>query len=121
MAKQATVKTEITLTFEPGISKHFPTLREFVQYRIRCSGKDQRLIAAEMDLSPSDLSRKLAENPNDKRRFTCADLEAYMRTQFDYTPLHYLAEKYLSPRTTEEIRRKIDELKAMLRDAEGCH
>jgi hypothetical protein len=118
MGKAPVQKTEITLSFEPGISKHFPSVREYVQYRIRMSGKDQNLVAAEMDLSPSDLCRKLAENPNDKRRFTSRDLEAYMRTQFDYTPLNYLAEKFLSPKSSDEIRKKIAELKAMLGEDE---
>ena len=47
-----------------------------------------------MDLSESELSRKLADNPNDPRNLTCDDLEAYIGATQDTTPIFYLIEKY---------------------------
>jgi hypothetical protein len=48
----------------------------------------------DMDMSPSDLSRKLADNPNDPRRFTVGDLEAYIKATGDTKPILYLAQKF---------------------------
>jgi hypothetical protein len=47
-----------------------------------------------MDLSESELSRKLSDNPNDPRNFTCDDLEEYIRKTGDVTPVFYLIDKY---------------------------
>ena len=47
-----------------------------------------------MDMSQSDLSRKLANNPDDPRRFSVLDLEHYVRVTGDTTPILYLAQKY---------------------------
>ena len=47
-----------------------------------------------MDLSESELTRKLADNPNDTRNFNCDDLEAYIAAHHDVTPIYYLIEKY---------------------------
>lgn len=48
-----------------------------------------------MDMSASELSRKLSGNPDDSRRFTLDDLEHYIKSTGDTTPVYYLVEKYL--------------------------
>ena len=66
---------QLTLSFKTGISRNHETLVEFVQ---ECAFKhplQHKAIAAEMDLSPSHLSRKLSQNPNDSMRLTVDDLE----------------------------------------------
>lgn len=116
----ATVKnsTQLTLNFAPGRTEKFENIRVFVQDRVRHTPKDNMLIAAEMDLSPSDLSRKLAENKNDHRAFRTADLEKYIETQRDLEPIYYLIEKYILPNQGDAIRQRIAELQAELEAAE---
>lgn len=58
------------------------------------NAKPLKTIAMNMDMSQSDLSRKLSNNPEDPRRFTVGDLESYVQVTGDTTPILYLAQKY---------------------------
>lgn len=53
-----------------------------------------KAIAADMDLSESELSRKLSDNPSDPRNLSCDDLERYIKETGDVTPVFYLIDKY---------------------------
>lgn len=86
---------QITLNYEAGITDAWSSCREFVAYRVHHQGIKQASIAAAMDYSPSDLTRKLAQSPNDCRRFTLDDLELFMEVNDDTSPVLYLVEKYL--------------------------
>lgn len=91
--------TQMTLNFEAGISGEFASLKEFIREEALPSLWQRRRIpkkhvAADMDLSPSELTRKLSDNPNDPRNFTLEDLEKYVSTQGDLTPIYYLLDKY---------------------------
>ncbi len=66
-----------------------------------------------MDLSPSYLSRKLAQSPNDTMRFTLDDLERYIQCTNDTKPVLYLVEKYLTDTSS-----KIEDLKRQLAEYE---
>ncbi|MHA7916028.1 hypothetical protein [Alloalcanivorax xenomutans] len=70
-----------------------------------------------MDYSPSDLSRKLAQNPDDSRRFTLDDLEKYIEVTRDIQPVLYLVEKYLVAESPADIERQIQALKDKLKAA----
>ena len=83
-----------TLNFEPGLAERWKSLKACVRGRVYGNGKQLKAIAADMDLSESDLSRKLGENPSDPRNLTCDDLEAYIAKTGDTTPILYLVEKY---------------------------
>jgi hypothetical protein len=74
----------------------------------------QKAIAADMDYSPSTLSRKLAQNPDDSQKFTLDDLETYMQTTSDTQPVLYLVEKYLTEKDTDELKRQIQSLQDQL-------
>lgn len=100
---------QLTINFEAGLVESYSSCREFVAARVHQQGRAQKVIAADMDYSPSDLSRKLAQNPDDSRRFTLDDLEKYMDTTGDTQPVLYLAEKYLAEKGDE-----IERLKAQI-------
>lgn len=93
---------QITINFEAGFADAYSSCREFVASLIHKQGRPQKAIAADMDYSPSDLSRKLTQSPDDSRRFTLDDLEKFMQVTGDTTPIHYLAEKYLSDSSSIE-------------------
>lgn len=103
---------QLTLNFDAGLVESYSTVREYVAARVHQQGRPQKAIAADMDLSPSDLTRKLAQNENDTRRFTCDDLERYIETTGDTKPVFYLVEKYLSDSETEieKLRKRLAEL-----------
>lgn len=107
---------QLTLNFEAGIAECYPTCREYVAARVHQQGRAQKSIAADMDLSPSMLTRKLAQSPNDSTRFTLDDLENYIVTTQDTKPVLYLVEKYLTSSSKDEIKRQIAELQKRLKD-----
>lgn len=103
---------QLTLNFQPGITSVYASCREYVAARIHQQKVSQKHIAMDMDYSPSDLSRKLAQNENDSRRFTLDDLETYIRVTGDREPIIYLVEKYLANTKDDEIAH----LKARLKE-----
>lgn len=110
-----------TLNFEPGLAERWKTLKSCVRGRVYGNGKPLKAIAADMDLSESDLSRKLGENPNDPRNLTCDDLEAYILKTGDTTPIVYLVEKYAinleakQAYAAAELARQLPEIIALAR------
>jgi hypothetical protein len=86
--------TQLQLDFTPGLTERFPTALDCVRASVYGNARQLKAIAADMDLTSSDLSRKLACNPDDPRRFTLQDLEAYVKATGDTVPILYLAQKY---------------------------
>ena len=87
---------QLTLNFEPALAERFGTLREYLAHRIQVQAKPQKSIAADMDMSPSMLSRKLSPSDGDTQRFNLDDLERYIGATGDTSAIDYLAAKYLS-------------------------
>jgi hypothetical protein len=85
---------QMTLDFQPGLAERYPSALDCVKTCVYSSAKPLKTIAADMDMSQSDLSRKLANNPDDPRRFSLTDLETYIAATGDTTPVLYLAQKY---------------------------
>lgn len=98
--------TQLQLDFEAGISDTHKRLKDFLRDRVHCrpGGFIPKALAAEMDLSPSELTRKLADNPRDPRNFTVDDLESYLDVTGDCEPLYYLVEKWIgrNPRASQQ-------------------
>lgn len=110
---------QLTLRFDAGLAECYASCREYIAARLHQQGRPQKSIAADMDYSPSDLSRKLAQAPDDSRRFTLDDLERYIEVTGDKQPVLYLVEKYLAPADTDELQRKINELQSQLDSKKG--
>jgi len=86
--------SQLSLDFTPGLTERYGTVLECVRAAVYGNARPLKTIAGDMDMSQSDLSRKLANNPDDPRRFTVNDLEAYVQATGDTTPILYLAQKY---------------------------
>lgn len=85
---------QLTLNFEPGLADRHKSLKGCVRERIYAHPKPLKVIAADMDLSETELTRKCSDNPNDTRNLTVDDLEAYIKATGDHTPIFYLIEKF---------------------------
>lgn len=85
---------QLTLNFEPGLSERHKSLKACIRERIYANGRPLKVIAADMDTSPTELTRKLGENPNDPRNLSVDDLEAYLQATGDHAPIYYLIEKF---------------------------
>jgi hypothetical protein len=103
-ANKGKQKMQLTLKLDAGLAESYGTCREYVASRVHHQGRPQKAIAADMDYSPSDLSRKLAQNPD--------DLEKFMAVSGDKSPILYLVEKYLveSEGEIEILKRRLAEL-----------
>ena len=111
--------TQITLKLDAGLADCYDSCREYVAARLHQLGRPQKVVAADMDYSPSDLTRKLAQSPNDSRRFTLDDLEKYILVTGDTKPVYYLVEKYLSPYDEKEaLLRRLKEIEQSEKVAE---
>jgi len=93
---------QLTLDLDPGLVEKNPTLLDCLRGCVYGGRLPLKTIAADCDLSASELSRKLSANPDDPRRFSVDDLERYVQGTGDVTPVQYLAAKYLQ---SDESRR----------------
>lgn len=115
--KMSNNNMQLTLNYEAGLTESYSTCREFIAARVHQQGRQQKSIAADMDYSPSDLSRKLAQAPDDSRRFTLDDMERYIDVTGDTKPVLYLVEKYLARTDPDDLKKQIQELEARLASA----
>jgi hypothetical protein len=106
---------QVTINFEIGPVESYSTCREYIASLVHRQGKPQKAIAADMDYSPSDLSRKLAQAPDDSRRFTLDDFEKFIDTTNDIRPVLYLVEKYLHKADAQRIAALEEELNRLKR------
>lgn len=113
--------SQLTLNFEPALPDRFPTLRDFVAHRSSVVVKPLKAQAADMDVAPSTLSRKLHPGDGDTQRFNLDDLEAWLRSTGDASAVvEYLAAKYLDSdndrraRLARQAERLLLELAAVL-------
>lgn len=109
--------SQLTLNFDPALHERFPTLRSFIAYRAQAGvNKPMKVQAADLDMAPSTLSRKLNPHEGDTQRFNLDDLEAWLHSTGDAAAVvEYLASKYLDNDTTRQ-QRIAAKLEAMLPD-----
>jgi len=108
--------SQLTLSFEPALPDRFPSLREYIAHRANINVKPAKVIAADMDMAPSMLSRKLNPNEGDTQRFNVDDLENYLKSSGDAAAvIEYLAAKFMD---TPEARkaRLLNKLEGMVPD-----
>jgi hypothetical protein len=108
-------QSQLVLNFDLGMAESYRSCREYIAARVHQIGRPQKAIAADMDYSPSDLSRKLAQNPDDSRRFTLDDLEKYIEVTGDKKPVLYLVEKYLAETDEAALLKQIEQLQSQLK------
>ena len=93
---------QYTISFEPGLCDRYPALMDAVRARVAAVTRARKALAADMDLSESELSRKLAENDNDTRRFTVADLQALCDAEGPGVILEWMIARY--SQTPEQLQ-----------------
>ena len=84
---------QFELDFEGGLTERFPAFEECVRASVSGCGRQLKAIAGDLDMSPSELSRRLANNPGDVSfpLHRLADLIAATR---DNSPIYWLVEKF---------------------------
>lgn len=105
---------QLTFSFEPALPDRFPSLRAYVAHRAAIARKPMKAQAADMDMAPSTLARKLNPADGDTQRMNCDDLEAWIQSTGEAEAvIEYLAAKYMdSPEARRD--RMIAKLSAMV-------
>lgn len=113
MATPVGNKKQLELCFEGGLLDQFPQFKDCVRASVYGCGRSFKGVAADLDYSPSLLSRMLADNPNDPRNFPVDRLPDLVAATGDKRPVLWLVEKFLED---AEARRKqaLDSLASML-------
>ena len=96
-----------------GTRERFPSFLEAIRADVYGCGKPFKAIAADLDMTSSELSRKLANNPADPVHFPAALLPDLLRATGGRNALHWLIESFCE---TPEARRTraVAELSALL-------
>ena len=84
-------RRQMTLDLDGSLTTTHRSLRDCVAQGVYKRGL--KSVAADLDLSPGNLSVALSDDPH--RKFSVDDLEAYVRATGDKTPVYYLVAKYL--------------------------
>jgi hypothetical protein len=87
-------KKQLEIDFTPGLVERFPVFLDCVKASVYGAGKPFKVIAADLDMSSSDLSRRFAENPNDPINFPLKLLPKLVESTGDITPIYWLIEKF---------------------------
>ena len=116
---QAPAQEQLTLSFEPGLSDRYGSLRECVATGVYQRGLKR--VAIDLDQAPSNLSVQLSDDPS--RHFSVDNLERYIERTKDLTPVYYLVEKFIKPRdgrqeaALAQLPALAEQLQAMLKQA----
>lgn len=81
----------MTLELDEDLLRAHRSLRDCVASGVYKRGL--KVVAADLDLSPGNLSVALSDDPH--RKFSADDLEGYIRSTGDKSPIYYLVGKYL--------------------------
>ena len=115
----APAQEQLTLSFEPGLSDRYGSLRECVATGVYQRGLKR--VAIDLDQAPSNLSVQLSDDPS--RHFSVDNLERYIEHTKDLTPVYYLVEKFIKPRdgrqeaALAQLPALAEQLQAMLKQA----
>ena len=110
------------LEIETGLLEKFPEFREVVRASVYDCGRQLKAIAADLDMSSSELSRKLATNPTDPVHFPLDRLPELLAATRDLRPVYWLVEKFLEDsemrrrRSIDSLARMLPEINRMLKD-----
>jgi hypothetical protein len=83
---------QVEINFEAGLTEQFPAFRDVVKAAVYGCGRPFKAVAADLDMTSSELSRKLGDNPNDPVHFPLHLLPELIRATGDKRPVYWLVE-----------------------------
>lgn len=86
---------QLKIDFNPDVVVRFPEFKDVVRESVYGCGKSFKVVAAELDMSSSELSRKLNDNPTDNVNFPLHKLPDLLQATGDLRPLYWLIESFL--------------------------
>jgi hypothetical protein len=116
-------KMQLTLDLEAGIEDRYPHLIDVVRAHVYQSSRPLKALAADLDVSQSDLSRKLSQHPDDSRRFGVDDLERLLDVTGPGLIMQWLIARYMQSQehrkaaALHEIARLLPDIQALVKSA----
>ena len=110
---------QLTLELRPGLTRRHKTLRAVTQWSVLNHRGGPAAIAGAVDMSPSELGRKLTGKPTDPH--STLDIDDWviaaeeLAKEGDLTPIYWLIEKFL-PSDEQRRQAALDHLVATLPD-----
>lgn len=95
---------QVELNFEAGLTEQFPEFRDVVKASVYSCGRALKAVAADLDMTSSELSRKLADNPNDPVHFPLHLLPKLVQATGDKRPIYWLVEAFLEDEDAKRSR-----------------
>jgi len=86
---------QATLNFTPGLTVQFPRLRDVCAAAVYGSRSGLKGVAADLDVSPSELSRMLNREQDDPRKLDVEDFVGLIASTGDTRPVQWLIERFL--------------------------
>lgn len=114
---------QLTLSLEPGLLQRYSTLRECIAHSVMNRGL--KVVAADVDLSVSELSRRLHPSPDDPRSLDVNVFVQIMEATGDLTPLHWLVARFIPDDqqrrslALQKLERLLPEIASVLSDAKA--
>ena len=84
---------QLALDFTPGLTAQFKSLQQVCSAVVYGSRGGLSAVAADCDLAPSDLCRRLADDGD--RPLTADQVDQIIGSTKDFRPIYWLIEKYL--------------------------
>lgn len=109
---------QVELNFEAGLIAQFPSFQDCVRASVYSCGRQFKAVAADLDMSVSELSRKLADNPNDPVNFPLPRLPELIAATGDKRPIYWLIESFLEDADTKR-KRSLDQLSGLMPQIEA--
>lgn len=116
---------QIEINFEAGLTEQFPAFRDVVKASVYSCGKAFKAVAADLDMSVSELSRKLNDNPADNVHFPLHRLPELMQATGDKRPIYWLIETFLEDpdkrrtRAIDTLAELLPTIASLVRDAKA--
>lgn len=95
---------QLTIDFTPGLSERHESIMDCIKECAYSHRNPLKTIAADMDMSQSELSRKLGNNPDDPRNLSVEDLVRFIRATGDVTPIYWLIETFMQDEQAKQQR-----------------
>lgn len=111
-------RPQVEMDFEPGLTQQFPEFVDLLAAVVYGSRPGLSGVAADLDKSPSLLSRMLSRHADDPRHLPASDIPKIIAATGDRRPVYWLVEKFLEDPEVKRAR-ALDYLAELMPQLQG--
>lgn len=108
---------QLSLDFSPGLTAQFPEWEDVLNASVYGCRKGLNGVAGDLDMSPSELSKRLNRNADENRPLRVQDAVRIVESTGDLRPVYWLIERFLrdpTARKEQAINQLADLLPTMI-------